>query len=53
LAQTRANQLYYYKQAPPQNFLSPVAWMQFFDAWKRGDFKKKKKSTDNKYISPY
>lgn len=53
LAQSRANQLYYYKQAPPQNFLSPVAWMQFFDAWKRGDFKKKKKSTDNKYVSPY
>jgi hypothetical protein len=43
LAQTRANQLYYYKQAPPQNYLSPVAWMQFLQAWKRGDFKKKKK----------
>lgn len=53
LAQSRANQLYYYKQAPPQNYLSPVAWMQFFDAWKRGDFKKKKKSKDNKYVSPY
>lgn len=53
LAQTRASQLYYYKQAPPQNYLSPVAWMQFFEAWKRGDFKKKKKKTDGKYISPY
>ncbi len=44
LAQTRANQLYYYKQAPPQNYLSPLVWAQFIQAWKRGDFKKKKKS---------
>jgi hypothetical protein len=43
IAQSRVQQLYYYKQAPPQNYLSPVAWMQFLDAWKRGDFKKKKK----------
>jgi hypothetical protein len=43
LAQTRANQLYYYKQAPPQNYLSPLVWAQFIEAWKRGDFKKKKK----------
>jgi hypothetical protein len=43
LAQTRANQLYYYKQAPPQNYLSPIAWAQFLQAWKRGDYKKKKK----------
>lgn len=52
LAQSRANELYYYKQAPPQNYFNPQAWMQFLDAWKRGDFKKKpkKKST---YISPY
>lgn len=42
LAQTRANQLYYYKQAPPQNYFSPVVWAQFLQAWKRGDFKKKK-----------
>lgn len=45
LAQTRASQLYYYKQAPPQNYLSPVVWAQFLEAWKRGDFKKKKKKT--------
>lgn len=43
LAQTRANQLYYYKQAPPQNYLSPIVWAQFIQAWKRGDFKKKPK----------
>ncbi|MSP58429.1 MAG: carboxypeptidase-like regulatory domain-containing protein [Flavobacteriaceae bacterium] len=52
LEQTRANQLYYFKQAPPQGYFNPAAWMQFIEAWKRGDFKKKaqKKST---YISPY
>ena len=43
IAQSRVQQLYYYKQAPPQNYLSPMAWMQFLEAWKRGDFKKKKK----------
>lgn len=43
LAASRAQQLYYYKQAPPQNYLSPLAWSQFLNAWKRGDFKKKKK----------
>lgn len=52
LATQRAQQLYYYNQVPPQNYLSPVAWMQFFNAWKRGDFKKKKKPTST-YISPY
>lgn len=41
LAQSRANQLYYYKQAPPQNYFSPGAWIQFLEAWKRGDYKKK------------
>jgi hypothetical protein len=29
-------------QLPPQRIFSPLAWMDFFDAWKRGDFKKKK-----------
>lgn len=52
LATQRAQQLYYYNQVPPQNYLSPVAWMQFFNAWKRGDFKKKKKPTST-YVSPY
>jgi len=52
LATQRAQQLYYYNQVPPQNYLSPEAWMQFFNARKRGDFKKKKKPTST-YISPY
>ena len=43
LAQTRSSQLYYYKQAPPQNYLNPLVWMQFIEAWKRGEFKKKTK----------
>lgn len=32
----------YYGQQPPSNLFNPVAWMQFFDAWKRGDFRKKR-----------
>jgi hypothetical protein len=28
-------------QIPPMNILNPFAWAQFFEAWKRGDFKKK------------
>ena len=32
---------YYYKQAPSQNFLNPLAWAEFIRAWKNGDFKKK------------
>ncbi|MEN9521728.1 MAG: hypothetical protein RL065_105 [Bacteroidota bacterium] len=33
---------YYYKgQVPPQNIFNPLAWAEFFKAWKRGDFKKK------------
>lgn len=33
-------------QLPGLNVLSPTAWKQFFDAWKRGDFKKKSKKTN-------
>lgn len=33
---------YHIGQNPPMNIFSPVAWKQFFDAWKRGDFKKKR-----------
>ena len=38
----QARKTYYTGQAPPMNIFSPVAWKQFFDAWKNGDFKKKK-----------
>ncbi len=30
-------------QFKPQKIFSPVAWKQFIEAWRRGDFKKKKK----------
>jgi signal peptidase I len=31
----------YTGQVPPQNIFNPAAWMDFIEAWKRGDFKKK------------
>ena len=39
--QSRNN--YYIGQQPPMNIFNPIAWKKFFDAWKRGDFKKNKK----------
>ncbi len=38
----QARKTYYVGQAPPMNIFNPVAWKDFFNAWKRGDFKKKK-----------
>lgn len=38
-----ANKATYAGQVPPMNILNPFAWQQFVKAWKRGDFKKKKK----------
>lgn len=32
----------YIGQVPPMNIFSPLAWGKFFQAWKNGDFKKKK-----------
>lgn len=32
---------YYAGQLAPQNIFSPLAWLEFFNAWKRGDFRKK------------
>ncbi len=37
----QANRNYYIGQTPPMNIFNPLAWKEFFDAWKRGDFKKK------------
>lgn len=39
--QQRQNRLYYAGQLPPNNLLNPIAWANFIEAWKRGDFKKK------------
>lgn len=37
----QSNQYYSIGQAPPMNIFNVAAWKRFFDAWKRGDFKKK------------
>jgi hypothetical protein len=39
---TIANKATYYGQTPPQNIFNPAAWGEFINAWKRGDYKKKK-----------
>jgi hypothetical protein len=36
------SKLYYAGQLPPNNLLNPIAWAKFINAWKNGDFKKKK-----------
>lgn len=38
-----ARNFQYVGQTKPQQIFNPIAWKQFIDAWKRGDFKKKKK----------
>jgi hypothetical protein len=38
----QSRQYYYIGQRPPMNIFSPVAWKQFFDAWKRGDYKRQR-----------
>lgn len=37
-----ANKAYYSGQIAPQNIFSPVAWSEFIQSWKRGDYKKNK-----------
>jgi hypothetical protein len=36
-------EMYYNGQTPPITVLDPIAWYKFIKAWRRGDFKKKKK----------
>lgn len=38
----QSTKAYYSGQLPPMNILNPAAWADFIQAWKRGDFKKKK-----------
>lgn len=40
--QIQSRQAVYYGQQPPSNLFNPVAWAEFFEAWKRGDYRKKK-----------
>lgn len=39
--QQQAYQYYYQGQLPPQRLFDPIAWSQFFNAWRNGDYKKK------------
>ncbi len=39
--QKQQQSLYYAGQNPPQNIFNPLAWAQFIESWKRGDFKRK------------
>lgn len=38
----QAREYYYIGQTPPMNIFSPLAWGQFFKAWKEGKYKKQK-----------
>jgi hypothetical protein len=40
----QATKYSYMGQVPPQNIFNPVAWAEFIQAWKRGDFKRKDQS---------
>ncbi|MCE3282279.1 MAG: carboxypeptidase-like regulatory protein [Chitinophagaceae bacterium] len=39
---TQAAKAYYAGQTPPMQVFNPAAWAEFIEAWKRGDFRKKK-----------
>lgn len=39
----QAKSYYHIGQNPPMNIFNPFAWKEFFEAWKDGKFKKKKK----------
>jgi hypothetical protein len=45
--QKQAAEAVYYGQQQPMNILNPIAWGQFFEAWKRGDFRRE----NNPYAS--
>jgi hypothetical protein len=47
--QQQAREAVYYGQRQPMNILNPIAWGQFFEAWKRGDFRKQ----SNPYLNGY
>lgn len=38
----QAQRNYWAGQQPPMNIFNPLAWIEFFNAWKRGDYKRKK-----------
>lgn len=42
-----ANDAVYYGQQKPMNILNPLAWADFFESWKRGDFRKQNNPYSN------
>lgn len=51
--QQAARDAVYYGQQRPMNILNPLAWGEFFEAWKRGDFRKKNNPYLNDQNSSY
>ena len=41
ISDQRNSQLYFAGQYPTFSIFNPIAWAQFIDAWKRGDFSSK------------
>jgi hypothetical protein len=39
--QGMAREAIYYGQVRPSNITNPISWAEFFEAWKRGDFRRK------------
>mgnify|MGYP003614297696 FL=1 len=40
--QMQSQRTYWAGQQPPMTIFSPLAWYEFYKAWKRGDYKRKK-----------
>ncbi len=49
MQQQLANDAVYYGMQKPMNILNPLAWGEFFDAWKRGDFRRQKQLYKSDY----
>ncbi len=47
--QQQARDAVYYGQQRPMNIFNPLAWGEFFEAWKRGDFRRKSNPYANGY----
>ena len=43
----QAREAVYYGQQQPMNIFNPLAWAEFIDAWKRGDFRKQSNPYSN------
>lgn len=47
--QQQARDAVYYGQQKPMNIFNPLAWGEFFEAWKRGDFRKQNYNYGSSY----